>query len=69
MALITAILGFVVGGALFFVWGMMRRRTDAVDHEAARAQAEEISKEIAREAQTRSELILKEAEVKAKDLV
>ena len=69
MALITAILGFVVGGAVFFMWGMMRRRTDAVDHEAARAQAEEISKEIAREAQTRSELIIKEAEVKAKDLV
>ncbi|MGC1343159.1 MAG: Rnase Y domain-containing protein, partial [Candidatus Binataceae bacterium] len=69
MALITAILGFVVGGAVFFVWGMMRRRTDAVDHEAARAQAEEISKEIAREAQTRSELIVKEAEVKAKDLL
>jgi ribonuclease Y len=48
---------------------MMRRRTDAVDYEAARAQAEEISKEIAREAQTRSELIVKEAEVKAKDLL
>jgi ribonuclease Y len=43
----------------------MRRRVNAVDQEAARAQAEET----VREAQTRSELIVKEAEVKAKDLV
>ncbi|HVA78926.1 MAG TPA: ribonuclease Y [Candidatus Binataceae bacterium] len=69
MALITAILGFIVGGAVFFVWGMMRRRTDAVDLEAARAQAEEISKDVAREAQTRTELIIKEAEVQAKELI
>jgi len=69
VALITAILGFIVGGAVFFVWGMMRRRTDAVDLEAARAQAEEISKDVAREAQTRTELIIKEAEVQAKELI
>jgi ribonuclease Y len=43
----------------------MRRRVNVVDQEAARAQAEET----VREAQTRSELIIKEAEVKAKDLV
>ncbi len=43
----------------------MQRRRDAVDLEAARAQAEEITKE----AQARSELIVKEAEVKAKDLL
>jgi len=65
LILIAAILGFVVGGAVFFVWGLMQRRSDVVDLEAVRAQAEEI----AREAQTRSELIVKEAEVKAKDLV
>jgi ribonuclease Y len=47
----------------------MRRRTETVDLEAARAQAEEISKELTREAQTRSELIVKEAEVKAKDIL
>ncbi len=69
MALITAILGFIIGGAVFFVWGLMRRRTETVDLEAARAQAEEISKELTREAQTRSELIVKEAEVKAKDIL
>jgi ribonuclease Y len=69
VALITAILGFIVGGAVFFMWGMMRRRTAAVDLEAARAQAEQISKEIVREAQARTELIIKEAELKGKDIV
>ena len=65
MNLIVAILGFIVGSAIFLVWGLMRRRVNVVDQEAARAQAEET----VREAQTRSELIIKEAEVKAKDLV
>ena len=66
MNLIVAILlGFVAGGAIFLVWGMRRRTSDAVNLEAARAQAEET----VREAQTRSELIVKEAEVRAKDLV
>ena len=65
MNLIVAILGFIVGSAIFLVWGSMRRRENVVDQEAARAQAEET----VREAQTRSELIIKEAEVKAKDLV
>jgi ribonucrease Y len=63
--LIFAILGFIVGSAIFLAWGLMRRRVNVVDQEAARAQAEET----VREAQTRSELIVKEAEVKAKDLV
>jgi ribonuclease Y len=62
---IAAILGFVIGGAVFLVWGLMRRRSEAVDLEAARIQGQEIAKE----AQTRSQLIVKEAEVKAKDLV
>jgi ribonuclease Y len=55
----------VVGSAIFLVWGLTRRRVQAVDQETARGQAEEIVKE----AQTRSELIIREAEVKAKDLV
>jgi len=65
VALITAILGFIVGGAVFFIWGVTRQRKDAVNLEAARAQAEEISKE----AQTRSELVIKEAELKAEDTI
>ncbi|HKN00564.1 MAG TPA: ribonuclease Y [Candidatus Binataceae bacterium] len=65
MALITAILGFIVGGAVFFIWGITKQRRDAVNLEAARAQAEEITKE----AQTRSQLLAKEAELKAKDIV
>src|SRR5271170_5203432 len=60
-----AILGFIVGGAVFFIWGITKQRNDAVNLEAARAQAEEITKE----AQTRSQLVVKEAELKAKDLV
>ncbi len=43
----------------------MQRRTDAVDLEAARAQAEEITKE----AESKQKLLIKEAEVKAKDLL
>jgi ribonuclease Y len=60
-----AILGFIVGGAVFFIWGITKQRNDAVNLEAARAQAEEITKE----AQTRSQLVVKEAELKAKDMV
>jgi ribonucrease Y len=65
VALITAILGFIVGGAVFFIWGITKQRRDAVNLQAARAQAEEITKE----AQTRSQLAAKEAELKAKDIV
>jgi ribonucrease Y len=65
VALIMAILGFIVGGAVFFIWGITKQRNDAVNLEAARAQAEEITKE----AQTRSQLVVKEAELKAKDMV
>jgi ribonuclease Y len=60
-----AILGFIVGGAVFYIWGITKQRNDAVNLEAARAQAEEITKE----AQTRSQLVVKEAELKAKDMV
>src|SRR5260370_13791633 len=65
VALIMAILGFIVGGAVFFIWGITKQRNDAVNLEAARAQAEEIPKA----AQTKSQLVVKEAELKAKDLV
>ena len=65
MALIMAILGFIVGGAVLYFWGLTKQRNDAVNLEAARAQAEEITKE----AQTRSQLVVKEAELKAKDMV
>jgi ribonucrease Y len=65
VALIMAILGFIVGGAVLYIWGITKQRNDAVNLEAARAQAEEITKE----AQTRSQLVVKEAELKAKDLV
>jgi len=65
VALIMAILGFIVGGAVLYFWGLTKQRNDAVNLEAARAQAEEITKE----AQTRSQLVVKEAELKAKDMV
>jgi len=65
VALIMAILGFIVGGAVFFIWGITKQRKNVVNLEAARAQAEEITKE----AQTRSQLVVKEAELKAKDMV
>ena len=65
MIWIYAVLGFVAGGAVFFVLGLLQRRREAINLEAARAQAEEIN----REAREKSELILKEAEVKAKDIV
>jgi len=65
VALFTAILGFIVGGAVFFIWGITKQRKDAVNLQAARAQAEEITKE----AQARNQLLVKEAELKAKDIV
>src|SRR5258708_8392327 len=65
VALITAILGFIVGGAVFFIWGITKQRKDAVNLEAAHAEAEQTTNQ----ARTKSELLLKEAELKAKDLV
>src|SRR5712692_5885739 len=65
VALITAILGFIVGGAVFFIWGITRQRKDAVNLQAAHAEAEQTTNE----ARTRSELLLKEAQLNAKDLV
>ncbi len=65
MIWILAILGFVIGGAVFYVLGQNQRRKEAVNVGAARVEAEEVNKE----ARTRSELVIKEAEVKAKDIV
>ena len=67
MALITLILGLVVGGAVFFIWGITKQRKDAVNLEAAHAEAE--AEAVTKEAQTKSELFVKEAELKAKDLI
>ena len=65
MALLTLILGFIVGGVVLYFWGITNQRKDAVNLEAAHAEVEGITKE----AKTRSELLLKEAELKAKDML
>ena len=69
MSLILAILGFVIGAAIFYIIGQRGRQSDArvnaVDAGAARTEAEETI----REARAKSELALKEAEVKAKDIL
>jgi len=65
LAIATAILGLLIGGAAIFVVMATRQREQAVDIQAAAEKAEELVKE----AQTRSELLIKEGEVKAKDLM
>ncbi|MDO8433109.1 MAG: ribonuclease Y [Candidatus Binatus sp.] len=65
MALLTLILGIIIGGVVLYFWGITNQRKDAVNLEAAHAEIEGITKE----AKTRSELLLKEAELKAKDLL
>ncbi len=64
-SLLTAILGFIVGGVVLYFWGITNQRKGDVNLEAAHAEIEGITKE----ARTRSELLLKEAELKAKDLL
>jgi len=61
---ITAVLGFAIGGAAIFFWMAARQREQARDVAATAEKAEELIKD----AQARSELLIKEAEVKAKDL-
>ena len=63
--LLIGLLGFVIGGAVLFVFGLSRRREDAGKADTARAQAEEI---IAG-AKSKSELLAKEADIQAKRLV
>ncbi len=66
---VAIILGFVIGAAIFYILGQSQRRKDAetssVDAGAARAEAEELI----RDARSKGELALKEAEVKAKDIL
>jgi len=59
------VLGVVICGAAFLLWETVRRRTQVAAGEAARGEAERILEE----ARNRSELLKKEAELKAKDLV
>ena len=69
MSLILAILGFVIGAAIFYIVGQGQRKKDAavatVDMGAARAEAEELLKD----ARSKGELAIKEAEVRAKDIL
>lgn len=65
MSWILAILGFVIGGALSYFAMQSQRQKEAVDVNAARAEAEELTKD----ARAKSELVVKEAEVKAKDIL
>ncbi|HSR57496.1 MAG TPA: ribonuclease Y [Candidatus Binataceae bacterium] len=65
MSWILAILGFVIGGALSYFAMQSQRQKEAVDVNAARAEAEEFTKD----ARAKSELVVKEAEVKAKDIL
>ncbi len=66
---IVPILGFVIGAVIFYIVGQSQRRKNAkdsaVDVGAARTEAEELI----REARAKSELALKEAEVKGKDIL
>ncbi|HKV55543.1 MAG TPA: ribonuclease Y [Candidatus Binataceae bacterium] len=59
------LLGIVISGAAFIAWEVMRRRTESVAGEAARYESERIVED----AKSRSELLVKEAEVKAKDML
>ena len=65
MEWIVPLLALVVAVAALYLASTMRRRRDAGQAEAALSQADEISKE----AQAKVQLIVKEAEVKAKDLL
>jgi ribonuclease Y len=58
-------LGLMIGGAAIFLFMQSREREQAADVGAAAEKAEELIKD----AQARSELLIKEAEVKAKDLM
>jgi ribonuclease Y len=62
--IVAFVLGIVITGAAFFIFDMMRRRRHAAASKAAADQAERILEE----ARNRSELLIKEAELKSKDL-
>lgn len=69
MSWILAILGFIIGGVVAYVVAQSQRRKEVaaatIDMGAARAEAEELI----REARSKSELAVKEAEVKSKDIL
>jgi ribonucrease Y len=62
---LIGLLGFIIGGAVLYLITLSSRRREEGQGEAARARAEEIIAE----AKSRSGVVVKEAEVKAKDLV
>jgi ribonuclease Y len=59
------LLGIAVSGAVFYFALQSRQRIEAVDSQASAGEA----KRIIEEAKTRSELLIKEGELKAKDMV
>ena len=59
------LLGFVLSGVVFYFAMQSRRQVEAVDAQAAADEAQRIVEE----ARTRSELLIKEAELKGKDLM
>jgi ribonucrease Y len=65
VTIVWLLLGVVISGAAFVLYEMTRQRKDAVTEEAAQSEADRIVEE----AKSKSELLLKEAELKAKDLV
>ena len=58
------ILGVVIGGAAFLAWASMRRRNEAATGLAAQHEAERILED----AKAKTQLLIKEAELKAKDV-
>ena len=59
------ILGVVIGGAAFLAWASMRRRSEVATGLAAQNEAERILED----AKAKTQLLIKEAELKAKDVV
>ncbi|MGH8011593.1 MAG: ribonuclease Y [Candidatus Binataceae bacterium] len=63
--IVAFVLGIVITGATLLVFDMMRRRRQAAASEAAAGEA----KRLIEDARNRADLLLKEAELKAKDLM
>jgi len=59
------ILGFIIGGAALFAWASMRERKEIAAGQAAHLEAARIIED----AKTKTDLLIKEAELKAKDAV
>ena len=72
MTWILAVLGFALGGAVVYILAQLQQRKQTVDVEAAQKQAATAiaqADETTKEAHEKGELIIKEAEVKAKDII